>query len=145
VRTPASGYHVRMLRRQLFLIATVGVLLVAIPAATSARATRPRINYNEVGYFGNANVAHEISVFVYSHQGPGVDHVTVCYRGHCEAAVGHNASLSWYQASFSSPPLRMGHPVTYTIIARNSAGKTRRTVTKGLLCMHNDGSTPQKS
>ena len=135
-----------MLRKQLFLVALAALVVVVLPAVTSARTARPVIKYNEVGYFGSANVAHEISVFVYSRQSPSSgNHVTVCYRGQCEAATGHNASLSWFQASFSSPPLRMGAPVKYTIIARNSGGQVKRTITKGLLCMHNNGSTPQTS
>jgi hypothetical protein len=98
----------------------------------------------EVGYFGSARVTHQVSVFVYSNLGPRAgNHVTVCLGGTCKAAKGHNAHLAWYSASFSTRGLHMGDAVKFTAIARSSAGQSRVSVTKPLLCMHNDGSTPQ--
>jgi hypothetical protein len=130
------------------LIVAAAVPLVAagsIPAHRPATAKqKPAIKTEEVGYFGNANVAHQVTVFVYSSLGPGAgNHVTVCLGGKCEAARGHNAKLAWYSASFKTAPLAMGAAVRFTAIASDAAGRTRVTVTKGLLCMHNSGSTPQ--
>jgi hypothetical protein len=130
------------------LIVAAAVPLVAagsIPAHRPATAKqKPAIKTEEVGYFGNATIAHEVSVFVYSNAGPSAgNHVTVCLGGKCEAAHGHDAKLAWYSASFKTAPLAMGAPVRFTAIARNATGQTRVTVTKGLLCMHNSGSTPQ--
>lgn len=122
----------------------IGVGAVALPAATSARTGKPAIKAVEVGYFGSGLVAHRIDVFVYSNVGPRAGtRVTVCVKGVCERATGHSGALAWYQASFASAPLRMGAPVTFSATASNSAGKTNTRVTQGLLCMHNNGSTPQ--
>ncbi len=130
------------------LIAAAAVPLVAAGSTSKQRPhaakQKPAIKTEEVGYFGNANVAHEVSVFVYSNLGPSAgNHVTVCLGGKCEAAHGHNAKLAWYSASFKTAPLAMGAPVGFTAIATDAAGRARVTVTKGLLCMHNSGSTPQ--
>jgi hypothetical protein len=136
-----------MTRKQISLVVLAVLLaVIALPAVTSARTGKPVIKDDEVGYFGSANYATNISVFVYSNMGPRQgNRVTVCYRGTCEAATGHNARLNWYQASFPSPKLAMGAPVAYKVIAKDSGGRVSTSVTKGLLCMHNDGSTPQTS
>lgn len=125
-------------------IALAAAALVAAPVV-SASVERPVIRGAEVGYFGSGTVAHRISVFVYSSLGPGAgERVTVCVRGVCRAARGHDGpTLAWYSASFSSRPLRMGDPVDYKVIARDADGQTSKTVTSNLLCMHNNGSTPQ--
>jgi hypothetical protein len=119
------------------------LVAAALPAATAARATKPTIKTDEVGYFGASVVTNRIDIFVYSRFGPRTGtHVTVCVKGVCEKARGHNGRLAWYSASFKSRTLKMWDPVTFTAIASNSAGRTRRTVTKELLCIHNSGSTP---
>ncbi len=85
---------------------------------------RPAITAEEVGYFGNANVAHQVTVFMYSSLEPSAgNHVTVCLGGKCGAARGHNAKLAWYSASFKPPPLAMGAPVRFTAMA-SDAGRT---------------------
>jgi hypothetical protein len=128
-------------------IAIVGAaaLFVVLPLTTAgARSDRPVIKTEEVGYYGGAKVTHQVSVFVYSTLGPGAGtRVTVCLGGTCKTAKGHNARLAWYSASFSTRGLHMGDSVRFSATARNSAGQSRVSVTKPLLCMHNDGSTPQ--
>jgi hypothetical protein len=37
----------------------------------------------------------------------------------------------------------MGDAVKFTATAKDAAGQSKVSVTKPLLCMHNDGSTPQ--
>jgi hypothetical protein len=112
--------------------------------AVAGSSVRPAIKGAEVGYFGGATVTHTFSVFVYSNMGPGAgNRVTVCVEGVCKRARGHNASLAWYSASFSSSGLRMGQTVRYTATAADAAGQTSRRFASGLLCMHNKGSTPQ--
>ncbi len=102
------------------------------------------IKGDEVGYFGSANVAHVLSVFVYSSAQPGPGtHVTVCVKGVCRTAVGHRARMAWYSASFKTSPLPMGAPVTYSVAVVNRGRRATTKVTKDLLCMHNSGSTPQ--
>ncbi|HYB29190.1 MAG TPA: hypothetical protein VEF89_21435 [Solirubrobacteraceae bacterium] len=129
-------------------------LLVVVPAATLAAAplagtaaagvSKPVIRTEEVGYFGSATVTNQVSVFVYSNLGPRAgNHVTVCLGGKCEAARGHNARLAWYSASFTTRALRMGNPVRFTATASDAAGHSTVHVTKPLLCMHNNGSSPQ--
>ena len=127
-------------------IACVIALFAALPLATAgARAAKkPVIKTEEVGYFGNALVTNQVSVFVYSNKGPRAgNHVTICLGGTCKKAIGHNARLAWYSASFSTQSLQMGDPVKFTATAKDAAGESKVTVTKPLLCMHNDGSTPQ--
>lgn len=110
----------------------------------SARTSRPVIKGEEVGYFGGAATTTRVSVFVYSNLGPNAgNRVTVCMKGRCERAQGHNAVTSWYSAPFRTRALRMGDAVTFEVVASDAAGQARATVTKGLLCMHNNGSTPQ--
>jgi hypothetical protein len=137
-------------RRAKVAAAGVLALFAALPLATAgahARAhvsKRPVIKTEEVGYFGSASVTNQVSVFVYSNLGPRAgNHVTICLGGTCKAAKGHNARLAWYSASFSTQALHMGDPVKFTATARDRAGHARVSVTKPLLCMHNDGSTPQ--
>lgn len=131
------------------ILALAAALAAVLPTGAAARrqhARRPRIRTEEVGYFGTALVTRSVSVFVYTSTGPAAGtRVTVCLGGHCERAKGHNARLSWYQANFSTRSLRMGDPVSFSATATNAAGRARVRVTKGLLCMHNNGSTPQTS
>lgn len=133
-----------MMRLKNTIVLAAFVAAVALPAATSAHVSKPVIKGAEVGYFGGATVTHRMSVFVYSNLGPRQgNHVTVCVHGTCKAARGHNARLDWYSASFDTRGLRMGQSVSFMVLASTGAGSTRTTVTKPLLCMHNDGSTPQ--
>jgi hypothetical protein len=120
-------------------------LFVVLPLTTAgARSDKPVIKTEEVGYFGSAQVTHQVNVFVYSNLGPRAgNHVTVCLGGTCKAAKGHNSQPAWYSASFSTRGLHMGDAVKFTAIARSSAGQSKVSVSKPLLCMHNDGSTPQ--
>ncbi|HET6864956.1 MAG TPA: hypothetical protein VFH80_03500 [Solirubrobacteraceae bacterium] len=120
-------------------------LFVVLPLTTAgARSDKPVIKTEEVGYYGGAKVTHHVNVYVYSNLGPSAgNHVTVCLGGTCKTAKGHNARLAWYSVSFSTRGLHMGDPVKFTATAKNSAGQSRVSVIKPLLCMHNDGSTPQ--
>ncbi|MGH2857363.1 MAG: hypothetical protein ACRDMJ_07740 [Solirubrobacteraceae bacterium] len=137
--------------RRALASAVVAVAMVSAPAAllapaAVARAARaPVINTTEAGYFGSATVTRRISVFVYSKQGPSAGtRVTVCLDGVCRRARGHDARLAWYQATFElRHGLRMWDPVRFTATATDSAGSVRVRVEKPLLCLHNDGSTPQ--
>ena len=123
----------------------VTALAVLVPAAVLAHSSRrPVIKGAEVGYFGGATVTRTFSVFVYSNLGPkDGNRVTVCVSGVCKRARGHDARVAWYSATFSTPGLRMGDSVRYTATASDTAGHTSRTFNGGLLCMHNNGSTPQ--
>jgi hypothetical protein len=116
-----------------------------MPAAVLAHSSgKPMIKGAEVGYFGGATVTHTLSVFVYSNVGPKAgNRVTVCVSGVCKRARGHNAHVAWYSATFSTPGLRMGESVRYTATASDTAGQNSRTFNGGLLCIHNNGSTPQ--
>jgi hypothetical protein len=126
-------------------IVCAAALFVVIPLASAgASSSKPVIKTEEVGYYGGAKVTYTVSVFVYSNLGPRAgNHVTVCLGGTCKVAKGHNARLAWYSASFSTRGLHMGDPVRFSATAKDSAGSSRVSVTKPLLCMHNDGSTPQ--
>jgi hypothetical protein len=126
-------------------VGCAAALFAVLPLASAgAQPAKPMIKTEEVGYFGGAKVTHQVSVFVYSNLGPRAgNHVTVCLGGTCKAAKGHNARLAWYSATFSTRGLHMGDPVRFRAIAKSSAGQARVSVTKPLLCMHNDGSTPQ--
>ncbi len=138
-----------MMRTKISLVVSAVLFAGAIPTALAAQrskpvAKKPIIRGEEVGYFGSALVAHRIWVFAYSNLGPSAGNtVIVCFKGRCEKARGHNASTAWYAASFKVPGLRMGDPVTFTVGASTSSGRAKVKVTKGLLCMHNNGSTPQ--
>ena len=133
--------------RSKFRLALVAaaVLSAAIPTAAGARSAKPVIKGAEVGYFGSAVVTHQISVFVYLTEGPRAgNRVTVCLGGLCRRAHGHNAELAWYSASFEvRRGLHMGDRVKFAAVASNGAGSSSITVNDPLLCMHNDGSTPQ--
>jgi hypothetical protein len=122
-----------------------GGLFGVLPLATAgARSSKPAIKTEEVGYFGSATITSQVSVFVYSNQGPRAgNRVTVCLGGTCKTAKGHNARLAWYSASFTTRALHMGDSVSFTATAKNAAGQNKVSVTRPLLCMHNDGSTPQ--
>lgn len=129
---------------------SVSVLLLAAlaaamtPSAVAARAAKPSIRGVEVGYFGGATVTRRVSVFVYPNLGPSAgDEVTVCLEGRCEQARGHARPAPWYAAAFRTRGLRMGDPIKFAVIASDAAGHTKLAVTRDLLCMHNDGSTPQ--
>src|SRR5947209_7497925 len=133
-----------MLRTKHTLALLSILLAAAVPATAVAGTPRPVIKGEEVGYFGSATVTYKLSVFVYSNLGPSAgNQVTVCVRGTCERARGHNARLDWYSATFSTRGLRMGDWVRFTVRAADGARTASATVTKALLCMHNSGSTPQ--
>lgn len=120
------------------------ILLTGAISTAAAGVSKPLIKGEEVGYFGGATVTHQVDVFVYSNLGPRAgNRVTVCLYGKCEAARGHNASTAWYSAAFTTRGLRMGDPVKFSVVASNSAGRSSASVTRMLLCMHNNGSTPQ--
>lgn len=121
--------------------ALVSVLFVAGPlGAAAARASKPAIKSEKVGYYGNATDTYQVTVIVYSNLGPRAgNHVTVCLKGLCEKAHGHNARTPWYSASFRTDELNMGDLLTFTVLASDAAGHTKKTVTKDLLCM---GSAP---
>jgi hypothetical protein len=139
----------RMMRTKLSVALASGLLAGTMPPALAASPVKPAVKKplikgEEVGYFGGATVTHKLWVFVYSNIGPRAgNQVTVCVKGTCEKARGHNASTAWYSAPFKTSGLRMGDPVTFTVVASTSARRARVKVTKGLLCMHNNGSTPQ--
>ena len=134
-----------MLTKRLLTAAVAVLMSLAIPAASAATTHKPVIKGTEAGYFGSATVTHRISVFVYLTKGPRAgNRVTVCLGHVCKRAHGHNAKLAWYSASFKvRHGYRMWDPVRVTVTASNAAGSTRTTVSDSLLCMHNNGSTPQ--
>jgi F0F1-type ATP synthase beta subunit len=135
--------HCDMLRTRLLIAFVAVAATAALPAGAAARHNS-LIKGEEVGYFGGATVTHTVDVFVYSNVGPAAgNHVTVCLAGRCERARGHNASLAWYSASFRTRGYRMGDQVTFTVMASDGAQHARVRVTWSLLCMHNNGSTPQ--
>ncbi len=128
------------------VLGAIALFAVLPLASAGARVTKPLIKTEEVGYFGSATVTRQVSVFVYSNLGPSAGNkVTVCLGGKCKTAVGHNAHLAWYSASFSTRSLHMGDSVKFTAVAKDAAGQSKVSVTKPLLCMHNNGSTPQSS
>lgn len=133
-----------MVRRKIAILVVMLALPAVGPAAASAAGSSALVKNAEVGYFGGATVTYTVSVFVYSNLGPATgNHVTVCLEGTCELARGHNARLAWYSASFRTRGLRMGDAVRFSIIAKQGARQSRLSVTRDLLCMHNNGSTPQ--
>lgn len=132
-----------MRAKTLPLLVTVLLSAAVVPAA-SARMSAPVIKGEEVGYFGSALVAHRIDVFVYSNMSPRAGgQVTVCVGSKCERALGHREPAPWYSASFSTAGLRMGARVRFTVMESDTAGQAKVTVMRPLLCMHNNGSTPQ--
>jgi hypothetical protein len=133
-----------------FLVFGALALIVVPLAFASSRPAKhrakPKIKNSEAGYFGSALTTRTVSVVVYTNMGPraGV-HVTVCLRGNtCKKAVGHNAKLDWYRADFNTPQMTMSDHVTFTAYASDAAGRTKVTATKPVLCIKNDGSTPQR-
>lgn len=134
--------HCDMLRTRLVIAFAAVVVTAALPVAAAARSNL--IKTEEVGYFGSATVTHTVDVFVYSSLGPKAgNHVKVCLAGRCERARGHDGSLAWYSASFRTRGYRMGDQVTFTVVASDGVRHARVQVTRELLCMHNNGSTPQ--
>lgn len=148
-RTPVKNpalvpiHHSDMRRKTLPLLLSCLLIAIAAPLA-SAHGSKPVIKGEEVGYFGGATVTYQADVFVYSNLGPrSGTHVNVCMNGTCERAVGHTAKLAWYSAAFKIRGLRMGDPVKFSVVESNASGRATVTVTRPLLCMHNNGSTPQ--
>lgn len=120
------------------------ICLGAGPGVAAAAQSPSLIKGEEVGYFGGATVTHTVSVFVYSKLGPAAgNHVTVCLEGKCVRAQGHNARLAWYAATFHTRGHHMGDPLKLTVLASDGASQAHVQVSRQLLCMHNDGSTPQ--
>jgi hypothetical protein len=134
-----------MLVKRLLVVVVAALLTAAIPAASAATTHKPVIKGTEVGYFGSATVTHNISVFVYLTKGPRAgNHVKVCLGHVCKRARGHDAKLAWYSVSFKvKHGYRMWDPVRFTVTASNAVGSTRERVKDSLLCLRNDGSTPQ--
>jgi hypothetical protein len=143
---PARRYVVAALS-----LAVLALIVVPLAAASShgkrpaRHVAKPTIKGEEAGYFGNELSTRTVSVIVYTTLQPGAGHkVSVCLRGNtCKKAVGHSAKLAWYRADFNTPTLTMSDSVTFTAYASNAAGKTKVTVTKPVLCIKDDGSTPQ--
>lgn len=132
-----------MVRARICLAISALLLLGALPGVAAARSTG-LIRGAEVGYFGGATVTRTVSVFVYSDLGPSAgNRVTVCLAGKCERARGHDAKLAWYSASFRTRGYRMGDRVTFTVTASDGSRRDTVRATHDLLCMHNNGSTPQ--
>src|ERR1700753_3297489 len=130
----------------------VVVLIVAPLAPASSHGkkaaphlAKPKINGAEAGYFGNALTTKTVSVIVYTNLQPGAGHkVRGGRRGNtCKKAVGHSAKVAWYRADFNTPTLTMSDSVTFTAYASNAAGRTAAKMTKPVLCIKDDGSTPQ--
>jgi hypothetical protein len=127
-------------------LALPAVLLAGavIPAAATAARSKPLIKAEEVGYFGNGDSTRTVTVFVYSNLGPSAgNRVRVCVKGTCKRARGPNARLAWYDATFVTRRVDMGAPLRFTIVASDSAGKSTVTVTQQILCIHNNGHTPE--
>jgi hypothetical protein len=132
-------------------LAVAALIVVPLAAASSHgkksahHVAQPKIKGEEAGYFGNELSTRTVSVIVYTTLQPGAGHkVSVCLRGNtCKKAVGHSAKVAWYRADFNTPTLTMSDSVTFTAYASNAAGRTKVTVTKPVLCIKDDGSTPQ--
>jgi hypothetical protein len=132
-----------MMVRTRLAIATAALSLAAVAPAAAA-GSAPLIKGAEAGFFGGGMYTHTVDVFVYSDLGPAAgNHVTVCLAGRCTRARGHNARLAWYSASFRTRQYEMGEPVSFTVQASDGARHTSVRMTRGVLCMHNNGSTPQ--
>jgi hypothetical protein len=133
-----------MLRTKLSIAITALLLTAAIPATATAQA--PLIKGAEAGFFGGGMTTHTVDVFVYSDLGPAAgNHVTVCLAGRCVRAHGHNAPLAWYSAEFRTRQYTMGEHITFTVRASDGArqASVRVRLTRDVLCMRNNGSTPQ--
>jgi hypothetical protein len=132
-----------MLRTRLLIAFAVLAATATLPAAAAGRSDS-LIKAEEVGYFGGATVTHTVDIVVYSNLGPAAgNRIIVCLAGRCERTRAHNARLAWYSAAFRTRGYRMGDQVTFTVIASDGPRHVRVRVTHGLLCMHNNGSTPQ--
>ena len=133
------------------LLALVALIVVPLAAAAShgnkpaRHVAKPTIKGAEAGYFGNALSTRTVSVIVYTTLAPRAgNRVSVCLKGNtCKKAVGHDAKVAWYRADFNTPTLTMSSTVTFTAYASNSAGRTITKMTKPVLCIKDDGSTPQ--
>lgn len=126
------------------LLSLISALLLSAAPGAATAASPSLVKGEEVGYFGGATVTRTVSVFVYSNAGPASgNRITVCLEGKCERAHGHNARLAWYAATFRTHGLRMGDHVSFTVLASDGARQSRVQLNQPLLCMHNDGSTPQ--
>ncbi len=133
-----------MLRAKLAIAATALALAAVLVPGAFAAGSKPLFKGAEAGFFGGGMYTHTVDVFVYSDLGPAAgNHVTVCLAGHCVKAHGHNARLNWYSASFPTRRYAMGEPVTFTVTASDGSRQTSVRMTRGVLCMHNNGSTPQ--
>jgi hypothetical protein len=133
-----------MLRAKLAMTISALALVCAPPAGAGAAGTNSLIKGEEAGFFGGGMTTHTVDVFVYSDLGPTAgNHVTVCLAGRCERARGHDARLAWYSASFQTREYRMGDPITFTVRASDGPRQANLRVTRPVLCMHNNGSTPQ--
>lgn len=124
------------------VLTLLSVALGAASAHPSKHVAKPAIRSEKVGYFGNANVTYSLTVVVHTNVGPRAgNHVTVCLRGVCERATGHNGTSPWYDASFDTGALVMGDPVTFTVQATDRTGHAKTTVTTDLACF--PGTSPQ--
>lgn len=136
------GAH--MLRTKLSIAISAVALVGAMPAAAGAASSHSLIKGEEAGFFGGGMTTHTVDVFVYSDFGPAAgNHVTVCLAGKCVRAQGHNARLAWYSASFRTRQYTMGEGIAFTVRASDGAREATVRVTRPVLCMHNNGSTPQ--
>ena len=125
--------------------AVSALVLVGALAVPAADASPSLIKGEEAGFFGGGNTTHTVDVFVYSDLGPAAgNHVTVCLAGRCVQARGHNARLAWYSASFRTREYTMGEGIAFTVRASDGARQANVRVTRPVLCMHNNGSTPQR-
>jgi hypothetical protein len=132
-----------VVRTKLSIVTSALALAGAMPAV--AGATAPSlIKGEEAGFFGGGMYTHTVDVFVYSDLGPAAgNQITVCLAGKCERAHGHNARLAWYSAAFRTRRYAMGERVSFTVRAADGTRQQSARVSRGVLCMHNDGSTPQ--
>lgn len=127
------------------------LVLAAVPVAAASShhaAPKPKIKTEEVGYFGSGLSTRQVIVIVYAVGPRARDQVTICLKdGRCKTARGHHApahsTLAWYTATFSTGLKTMQDRVTFTATATDAAGRARVTATKPVLCIKNDGSTPQ--
>lgn len=134
----------QMFRAKLSIAIFALALVGAMPAAAGAAPSSALIKGSEAGFFGGGMTTHTVDVFVYSKLGPAAgNHVTVCLAGRCERAHGHNARLAWYSASFRTRRYTMGDPISFTVQASDGARQASVRMRRPVLCMHNNGSTPQ--
>jgi hypothetical protein len=133
-----------MIRRRLFLAFLALCVVAVLPAATSAQTAEPSIKADEVGFFGPLASTKKVSVIVYSRTQPNAGtRVTVCFKGVCKKATGHRGSVAWYLAAFPTKTTPMWAPITYSVVLKNKTGRATTKVTRELLCIKNDGSSPE--